>query len=298
MGVIGVCLKRLGFVRKAAVVFHGYDISRYLVEHGDHAYDQILSESDLVMPVSRHWREKLIQLGCEERKIVVHRMGVDVDGFRFRERRPMPGEDVKIVSVGRLIEKKGHEYVIRAVGRLINEGKGITCVIVGDGPLREQLEALAGELRVAERVVFKGAMTAERLADLYESGHLFVLPSVTSREGDQEGIPVVLMEAQALGLPVVSTYHSGIPELVIDGETGLLVPERDVGALYVALKGLIENPSRWAALARGARQHVEEHYDIRTLNDRLEAMLTDLVTEFCDLENRLRPEPCRASLEI
>ena len=112
---------------------------------------------------------------------------------------------------------------------------------------------------------------------ILESVHILLAPSVTSRDGDQEGIPVSLMEAMAMGLPIVSTQHSGIPELIENGVSGFLVPERDAGALYKKLKYLVDRPEMWSALGAQGIKCVEENYDINRLNDRLVHIFKNLV---------------------
>ena len=215
-------------------------------------------------------------MGCEEGKIIVHRMGIDVEKFEFSERRKTG--TIKILSVGRLVEKKGHEYAIKALAKVVNKnGKNIIYRIVGDGPLKDKLMSLAEELRIEDCVEFMGNVEDEELLKLYKESHIFILPSVTASDGDQEGIPVVLMEAQAMGLPVISTYHSGIPEVVIDGKSGFLVPEKDVDALAEKMEFLVEHPELWSEMGWYGREFVEKHYDIRKLNKRLVEIYLNLI---------------------
>jgi len=215
-------------------------------------------------------------MGCEEGKIIVHRMGIDVEKFEFSERRKTG--TIKILSVGRLVEKKGHEYAIKALAKVVNKnGKDIIYRIVGDGPLKDELMSLAEELGIEDCVKFMGNVEDEELLKLYKESHIFILPSVTASDGDQEGIPVVLMEAQAMGLPVISTYHSGIPEVVIDGKSGFLVPEKDVDALAEKMEFLVEHPELWSEMGRHGREFVEKHYDIRRLNKRLVEIYQNLI---------------------
>ncbi|MEO7685210.1 MAG: glycosyltransferase [Gemmatimonadaceae bacterium] len=125
------------------------------------------------------------------------------------------------------VEKKGFEYSIRAVARVRDVGPGLRYDIVGDGPLHQQLENLIRELGVERKVFLHGSQTGEVVQRMMAEAHLFVLASVTAANGDQEGTPVSLLEAQASGLPVLSTWHSGIPEVVLHEQTGFLVAERD-----------------------------------------------------------------------
>ena len=275
-GVIGAYLKEVGINSKLITTFHGYDMSKFISDHGEGIYKNLFLKGDLFMPISEHWKKKLIEMGCEEGKIIVHRMGIDVEKFEFSERRKTG--TIKILSVGRLVEKKGHEYAIKALAKVVNKnGKDIIYRIVGDGPLKDKLMSLAEELGIEDCVKFMGNVEDEELLKLYKESHIFILPSVTASDGDQEGIPVVLMEAQAMGLPVISTYHSGIPEVVIDGKSGFLVPEKDVDALAEKLEYLIEHPELWSEMGRYGREFVEKNYDIKKLNRRLVEIYQSLI---------------------
>jgi colanic acid/amylovoran biosynthesis glycosyltransferase len=273
-GILAAQAKDIGVSGKVVTAFHGVDMSAFVQKYGNAAYRTLFSKGDLFMPISDYWKNKLIKMGCPEHKITVHRMGIDLGNFRFCERKP--SGTIKILSVGRLVQKKGHEYAIRAVAKLMKGVGNIEYVIAGDGPLREKLQRLAAELNIEERVKFLGAISHEKVRQLYGQFHIFVLPSITADDGDQEGIPVVLMEAMATGVPVVSTFHSGIPELIEDGISGFLVPERDVDALAGKLKFLIQNTDIWGQVSHRARKVVEENYNIEKLNDLLVGIYEDL----------------------
>lgn len=257
--------------------FLGYDLSRVLRERKPDYYARLFARGDLMLPLSDYFRERLISIGCPPEKIRVQRLGVDTGAFTFRERTPTPGGPTRFLSVARLVEKKGLETGLHGFALLRRDVPDVTWHIVGDGPLRPQLEALRGALSLTENVVLHGAMPRERVRRMLDESHLFLAPSVTAGNGDQEGTPVAIMEAMACGLPVVSTRHSGIPELVRDGVTGLLVPERDPDALGDALRRLALAPERWGEMGREGRAVVERDYDVRVLNDRLAEILTDVV---------------------
>jgi len=262
-----------------ATFFHGADVS-LREETSPSTYARLFERGALFLPISEHWRAKLVGMGCPVERTCVHRMGIDCRRFVPRERSLESGAPVRLISVSRLVEKKGVECGIRAVAALAARGRHVHYEIVGDGPLRPSLERLIGDLAVADRVTLRGWLAQDEVLRAYQRAHLTVAPSVTGANGDQEGIPVALMEAMALGMPVVSTYHSGIPELVEDGVSGRLVPERDVDALAAAIEALIDAPERWAAIGRAGRQRVEEAFDVDRLNDelveRLEALRADV----------------------
>lgn len=270
IGNSGALLKDLGAIEgKIVTAFHGYDLSRCMRENGDKVYDSLFEIGDLFLPISERWRNELINLGCSEQKLVVHRMGIDTSKFSFIPRRPREDGKVHLLTVARLVEKKGVQYGIQATARLLERHPQIEYRIVGDGPLRSDLENLIGALGAHGNVQLLGWKRQEEVVALMKEADLLLAPSVTGKDGDQEGIPVVLMEALAQGLPVLSTRHSGIPELVRDGESGFLVPERDVDALAEKLEYLVEHPELWPEMGESGREYVERYYDINELNDRL-----------------------------
>jgi colanic acid/amylovoran biosynthesis glycosyltransferase len=170
-----------------------------------------------------------------------------------------------VVTVGRLVEIKGHEYVIRALAKLHGRGLAVRYDVVGDGPLRAKLEKVAHDLGLSEHVVFHGARDTSEVRTLLAEGHIFVLASV-SVDGDQEGQGLVVQEAQAAGLPVVVTQHGGLPEGMRAEKTGFVVPERDVEALAERLIFLVTHPEIGAEMGRAGRRFIEDNYDISSLN--------------------------------
>jgi len=268
-GLTGTLLKSTGFSSRLCVTFHGNDMSTSLARYGDKIYDNLFEKGDIFMPISEFWKEKLIGIGCKPQKIVVHRMGIDTDKFEFTKKTIDPQEQIKLLSVGRLVEKKGHEYSIRAVEKLVNSSFNVQLIIAGDGPLKNDLQNLVATLGLERNIQFCGSLVHSQIADLYRNSHIFILPSITADDGDMEGIPVVLMEAMASGLPVVSTYHSGIPELIKDGTNGFLVPQKDVDALAEKLEYLITHPQIWQEIGIAGREYVQENYDIKILNQKL-----------------------------
>jgi colanic acid/amylovoran biosynthesis glycosyltransferase len=239
----------------------------------------LFARGELMFAVSEQFKARLIELGCPADRVRVHRLGVDTRVFEFRERRLLPGERVRLLSMCRLVEKKGLEYGMRAFARVATLGAGFEWHIAGDGPLRASLEDLARELGVQDRVTFHGPVTRARALELLAHAHACLAPSVTARNGDQEGLPVTIVESTACGLPVVTTKHSGIPELVRHSETGYLAPERDVETLVGMLATMALEHGRWPALGRRGREIVEAEYDVHVLNDRLSALLEEVAAK-------------------
>jgi colanic acid/amylovoran biosynthesis glycosyltransferase len=223
----------------------------------------------LLLPVCGQFREELIRRGGDPGKIRVHHSGIRLSQFAYSERRRKSGEPTRVLSIGRLVEKKGVADGIRAVARLHASGRRLQYTVVGDGRLRGSLEQLIAESGLKTEVQLVGAKTHAEVIELLRDAHLFLAPCVTAQNGDQEGIPNVLKEAMATGIPVLSTWHSGIPELVEHGVSGLLVPERDSEALAACLADLMDHPERWPAMGRAGRARVEAAFDSEKLNKEL-----------------------------
>lgn len=253
-------------------VFHGRDASHAVRKHGRGYYDPVFAHSELVLPVSAYFARRLRELGCPEDKLVVHHMGVDLSRFELRERRLGGAGTVKLLSVCRLVEKKGMEYALQAAARVRDAGVSFEWQIIGEGPELAKLRGLVHQLGLESRVQLSGVASHETVREALAAAHVFVAPSVTAMDGDEEGVPVAIMEAAAAGLPIVSTLHSGIPELVRHEESGLLSPERDVEALAANLITLMRAPERWAEMGRAGHAHVAAEYDVKRLDDRLVAL--------------------------
>jgi colanic acid/amylovoran biosynthesis glycosyltransferase len=269
-GNIAVLLKEVGAIRgKVITAFHGYDLSSYIGKNGNRVYEKLFKKGELFLPISRRWKKKLINLGCPKGKVLVHRMGIDVGRLGFLQRKIRKSVKINILSVARLVEKKGVHYGIEAVAKVVKRYPFVQYEIAGDGPLKRDLVGLIDKLDIDENVKLLGWKQQNEISELMSHADILLAPSVTGKEGDQEGIPVVLMEAMARGLPVISTYHSGIPELVQDGRSGFLLRERDIDALAEKLEHLITHPEMRDQMGAEGRKYVEENYNIDKLNDRL-----------------------------
>ena len=279
-GSLAILLRELGVLQGQVVTtFHGLDITSDIRKFGDQVYKQLFIQGDLFLPISERWQHRLVELDCNKDKIIVHHMGINCDRFHFTPRQLSATKTVRFVSISRLTEKKGIEYGVRAISKLAKRKYPIEYNVVGDGPLKQDLEQLIIELGLEDTVKLLGWKQQQEIVDILNQSHIFIAPSVTATNGDQEGIPVVLMEAMAMGLPIVSTQHSGIPELVEEGVSGFLVPERDVDALTEKLAHLIEHPEIWPAMGKAGRIQVEEHYNIDKLNDRLVKLYQKLANQ-------------------
>lgn len=278
LGLQGLLFQEIGAIRgKLLVSFRGADLSLYLKMFGHDYYQDLFRKADRFLPVSESMKSQLMEIGCPEDRIIVLHSGIDIDQFAFAARTVQAHENIRLVTIARLVEKKGVEYGIRAVARVVEKHPDLEYLIVGDGPLMEDLQGIIDELQLGSRVKLLGWKERQEIIHILNQAHILVAPSVTSRDGDSEGIPNVLKEAMAMGMPVVSTWHSGIPELVEDGVSGFLVPERDVDALAEKLEYLMSHQECWADMGRAGRAFVEENFEINRLNDRLEKIYRELV---------------------
>lgn len=264
IGVLGGHLKKLGLVNKLIVTFHGYDISKAILKRSTRRqYSTLFKEADLLLSVSEAGAEVLRSLGAPETKIQLHRMGVNIPEIENRS-APKSSDSLRILTVARLTEKKGLNYAIEAISRITRSGLvgPLRYDIVGDGEQQEELSRLITRLDLEKIVHLRGPKNADEVMDFMKKADIFILPSVTAASGDREGIPVSLMEAMAHGLPVVSTWHSGIPELVENGVTGFLVPERDEAGLAEAILQLISDVDTRMSFGVAARQKVTAEFNI------------------------------------
>jgi colanic acid/amylovoran biosynthesis glycosyltransferase len=262
---------------KLITCFRGADITKYVQRNPRYYYRRLFIKGDLFLPVCHYFVSKLTKLGCKPQKIKVHPSAIDCSLFAYKERQLEPEKPIKLVSVSRLIKKKGLEYSIRAVAELVKKYPKIQYTIVGFGTLQQELEQLIRSLELSNHVKLVGRLSQEEIADLLGTSHIFVLPSVTDKNGDQEGIPNSLKEAMAVGLPVVSTRHAGIPELVRDGYSGFLVPEHDYKTLATKIEYLITHPEIWPTLCKAARETIEREYERNAVNKKLNALFYSLV---------------------
>ena len=269
-GIMGLAFRQIGLIEgKLITGFRGYDISKYLQKRGARVYDELFKQGDFFVTNCEFFRQRAIKLGCDREKIVVLGSGIDCSKFAFTPRRFPEDSKVKIATIGRLIEKKGIEYGIRAIASLAETYPNIEYNIIGDGPLKEPFQKLIQELNVGHIVKLLGWKQQEELIEILDNSHILIAPSVTAADGNQDAPVNTLKEAMAMGLPVIGTLHGGIPELIDDGISGLLVPERDGGAIADKVRYLIEHPEIWSDMGKAGRDRVEEKYDMYKLNDQL-----------------------------
>lgn len=277
-GVTAAKLRELGVIRgKIATIFHGIDISsRDVLNHYTPEYQQLFRRGDLMLPISDLWAGRLQKMGCPREKIAVSRMGVDMTRLSPRPVKA-PATPLEIISVARLTEKKGLHVAIEACRQLKEQGVAFRYRILGIGPWERRLRTLIEQYQLEDVVEMPGFKPSHEVKAILDDADVFLLPSVTGADGDMEGIPVALMEAMAVGIPVVSTLHSGIPELVEADKSGWLVPENDARALAQRLAAFSQlDTDELAPVIKRAREKVEHDFNQQVINRELASLLQAL----------------------
>jgi colanic acid/amylovoran biosynthesis glycosyltransferase len=258
--------------------FFGIDASKYLQwPEWRQKYQRLFDEGECFLALGPRMREALVDAGCPARKLHVFHVAIVVEEFPFRARVLHSRESVTILMGATFREKKGIAYALDALALLKKRSLPFKFVLAGDGPLRPQIEQRISDLDLRQNVELLGYVDPLTFRGLMEQAHIVILPSVTASDGDTEGTPLVLVEALAMGIPVVSTQHADIPEIVKDGVNGFLVPERDSGALAERLIHLVEHPESWEGMGRAGREHVMEHFNAAKQFDKLMGIYSGLI---------------------
>ena len=222
---------------------------------------QKLADADSVVTVSRfNLRHLQDTFGSDAARVRLVYNGLDLDEFGYSE--PLHRPPV-VAAVGRLVEKKGFGDLLTAIARLRDRGRELRLELVGTGLLADELAAQVQTLGLQDLVTMYGALPQNEVRRIVRGAAVFAAPCVVAEDGNRDGLPTVVLEAMALGTPVVATPVTGIPEVVTDGVTGLLVPEHDPDALAAALTRVLDDPALSASLAKAARSRVEVDFDAR-----------------------------------
>ncbi|MBN1818308.1 MAG: glycosyltransferase [Sedimentisphaerales bacterium] len=278
-GKLGMAVKKMGGTKRVLTTFHGYDANCYPSEMGPNVYKELFLQGDAFTANTEFTKRQMVNLGCEAHNIRVLPVGLPMTEFTYSAHSIGPGLPVRILMVARLVEKKGHLFAFQALSHVIKKHKGLEYILVGEGPLEKELKQQVQLLGLEPFVRFEGGLSREQVLEEYKKAHIFLLPSVTAENGDKEGQGLVLQEAQAMGLPVVTTNHNGIPEGVLEGQSAFLVDEWDVDALSEKICFLIENPQQWERMGQAGRSFVEHKYDITRLNDCLVEIYRSLLSK-------------------
>lgn len=258
------------------VHFHGYDISkRDTVELYGRIYQQVFQYANRIIAVSRRMVKDLVVLGCPQNKIVLDPYGPDESYFNVRS----DFRNQRFISIGRFVDKKAPYYTIAAFAKVISDYPEAELWMVGDGPLLNACKNIARYFGIDNRVIFNGVLSQKDIQNALGKSIAFVQHSLVADNGDSEGAPVAIMEAQAAGLPVISTLHAGIPDIVIHGKTGLLVPEHDVSGMAESMKTILQNPEEARDLGEKGKERIREHFSLSRHLEILSKIITESVDE-------------------
>ncbi len=272
-----------------AITTHAYDL--YVDPQVSELQEKFKESSALITTTdyNREYMYGLLENG-EAEDISLIRYGIDLDRYKVKTRKPR--KKVQILFVGRLVEKKAPVFAVECFEKLLDKHKNVEFRIVGDGPLKNDVINKIEELNLSKKVQLLGPQPSAEVLKELNRADIFFLPSRIAENGDREGSPVSILEAEAVGLPIVSTYHTGIPEIVIDGKTGLLAEEKDTDAITAQLSKLVENPDMRSKMGKAARLHVEKNYSRTRELDELEKVLVSAVKE-----RPLRSEQAKDNIE-
>ena len=220
-------------------------------------------------------RDRLLELGVSAGFVRVIPMGIDLTHFAY-QKRDLSGT-LRVISVGRLDQMKGHRYLIEAVERLRHQGISVELRIIGDGPLRQELEALIKQLDLGDRIQLMGALDSEAVAKSLSQAHVFALSGVVADNGRVETQGVVFAEAQGTGLPVVASDIGGVRESLIDGETGFLCQERDTEAIADKLAYFNNHREQIARFGARGRSFVESRFSQAAMLDEFDALYREVI---------------------
>lgn len=280
----------MGVARRAGmkhvVTFYGQDVN-YLpsvVPAWKRRYRSLFGRVDRVLCEGPHMARCIINLGCPEKKIMVQRLGVRVDQIPFKMRKWAPSDPLRVLIAASFREKKGIPYALEALGRFQREVP-LEITLIGDaseasGSIKEKRKIIAviDKYGLRRKTRMLGYQPHSVLFEEAFNHHIFIAPSITARDGDTEGgAPVSIIEMAASGMPVISTTHCDIPEVIQHGETGLLAPEGDVDSLIGYLKWSVENWDAWSEMICKGRTHIEEHFDVIKQGRKLMNIYRDLL---------------------
>lgn len=253
-------LNVLTFLQLPLIVhFHGYDASvKNLLEEYADGYKKVFAYAAAIVVVSGKMKESLIALGCPEEKLVMAVYGPDNIFFNIQPHY----KQQQFIAVGRFVEKKGHALTIAAFREVVNVYPAAKLIMVGDGELLESCKNAALDLGLESSIEFAGVKSREELLLLFKESIAFVQHSVTAVNGDSEGTPVAILEAQASALPVISTYHAGIPDVVVNNETGLLTEEKDVQGMANNMIRILQEEEFAKKLGKKGRENMELHFTL------------------------------------
>ncbi|TQI71946.1 colanic acid/amylovoran biosynthesis glycosyltransferase [Gramella sp. Hel_I_59] len=273
MGLWGAILRDLGLLKgKLITSFRGYDINDLPQKTNEEIYSFLKLKGDLFTANTLNTKQNAIKLGFESNKIHIIPSSINVKEFQYLNRGYDKENEFEILTVARLTEVKGLEYAIKAMAILKNDFKltNFRYRIVGEGELKQSLQALIDENDLHDQVILEGYHSQEALRSFfYNKAHLFILPSIITSTGNKEAQGVVLQEAQACGIPVIGTNTGGIPEGILDGKSGFIVPDKEPRSIAKVVQKILTEPLLIKQMGSEGRRFVEENFDINSVTKNL-----------------------------
>ena len=262
------------------VSFYGFDVS-LLAEQPEwlERYQILFQEGQLFLVEGKFMKSRLINLGAAEDKVKIQRIAIPVESFPFFLRKPkMNGAKVIFFFCGRFREKKGLIYTLQAFEQVRQSRKDFEFRIVGGEKLTPEIEEFVRRHQMAEYVKLLGALDHKDYLREMSKADIYIHPSVTAQDGNSEGgAPTTILEAQAMGIPILSTYHADIPNVVVPGQSALLAKERDWESLASNVHHLMENQNEWAKMGQAGRNFVEEYHNVKKEVQGLEESYSSLI---------------------
>ncbi|MDY0016729.1 MAG: glycosyltransferase [Candidatus Delongbacteria bacterium] len=269
VSILKVC-KKMGL--PLIVNIHGYDVSRYeILEKYTERYRELFNYSDFVVVVSKKMKEMVAKLGADTQKIIYTPCAPDDVFYNITSNY----EGNYFVSVGRFVDKKAPYYTILAFQRVIAKYPDVKLYIAGDGPLFNACKNLIRYFKLEKNIILLGVIKQKELLELYKRAIGYVQHSITADDGDMEGTPVSILEASAAGLPVISTKHAGITDVIIDGKTGLLVDEHDVDGMACNMIRILSNNDFAVSLGKEGKENIQNYFSMKNHIEKLNEIINN-----------------------
>ena len=265
--------------------FYGHDASMMPQDQKWRSrYTELFARCERFLAEGSYMKKTLVELGCPESKVIVQRLGVDLEKIPFIPRRYESERKVRILMASTFRDKKGITYGLEAFSKIASSHKNIELTLIGDAgrsdrevAYKKEIMRVIEERHLHDKINNLGFLAYLEFIEESKKHDIFLAPSMHGSDGETEGgAPVTLIEMSAFGMPIVSTLHCDIPEVILDGESGYLVPERDTDALADRLDYLVTHSERWEEMGRAGRQHIEQEYDGKKQALKLEKIYTDL----------------------
>jgi glycosyltransferase involved in cell wall biosynthesis len=266
-----------------AITLYGYDVSRLAQQDfWVQKYPPAFETASCLIGISGHICKRIEALGGDESKIEKWHLGVDLSNFEYRPAiESFDGDNVRCLHVGRLVEKKSPLDLVNAFKHaidIVGDEIRLSLKMVGDGPLRADTEKAVRDLGLERHVTVLGSVPHHKVSDLLAESNLYTQHCRTASDGDQEGQGVSFVEASASGLPIIATRHNGLPDVIVDGETGYLVEEGDTEAMGKKIAQLAQAPDVWGRLGESGRKHIEENFDLKSQAPKMKDLFYRLVS--------------------